>query len=257
MIIPDEYRTTAEDVRRVIKREWNALGITWPMIARVEKDLFDPESMIETGATVALRGGARKITALLGAAGCGKTFEALRFAMLSFATGIYRGWAESNDDREPQFYLYEHRPRVNLYGFFKAMDVAQLNRFEPEERKKIERKSFLIIDDVGAEPTDRDGWMQANLDAIIDHRWTQRLTTVVTSNLAVADFQLRYGARVVDRIASSGGFHGCGSSSLRASHPLPDSGPMDLRIADRIYSPPPMALLRRIREEADDEHSDD
>lgn len=63
--------------------------------------------------------------------------------------------------------------------------------------KKAMDADVLIIDDLGAQkPTE---WKDAKLDEIIDHRYAEALSTIITTNAAPKDIS----ARVVSRINSN------------------------------------------------------
>lgn len=65
---------------------------------------------------------------------------------------------------------------------------------------RIMAARFLILDDLGVEILDHSGAFLWCLFEVINHRWSNRLPTVITSNLSPADFGPRYGHRVIDRL---------------------------------------------------------
>ena len=66
--------------------------------------------------------------------------------------------------------------------------------------EKIMRERVIVIDDLGVEYLDKNGYFSHRLDELIDERYSNYRKTVITTNLNAKDFQARYGARVADRI---------------------------------------------------------
>lgn len=100
--------------------------------------------------------------------------------------------------------------------FARAVEVSRLSLFDHDGKvtvARMRRVSMLVIDDLGVEGLN-DGW-RSTFEDVLDARYQERLDTVMTSNLDVAAFKLRYGARVIDRIRHDGAIVSCGSESLR------------------------------------------
>lgn len=100
--------------------------------------------------------------------------------------------------------------------FARAVEVSRLSLFDGDGKAtvaRMRRVSLLVIDDLGVEGLN-DGW-RATFEDVLDARYQERLDTVMTSNLDVAGFKLRYGARVTDRIRHDGAIVSCGSESMR------------------------------------------
>ena len=62
------------------------------------------------------------------------------------------------------------------------------------------RERVIVIDDLGVEYLDKNGYFSHRLDELIDERYSNYRKTVITTNLNAKAFQTRYGARVADRI---------------------------------------------------------
>ena len=94
-----------------------------------------------------------------------------------------------------------------------ATEIAVKSReFEYNEaemyRKKLQRVEWLVLDDVGVEHDPR-GYMQTFYHSIIDHRYSQQMQTLITTNLKKdgkkKDSLLkRLGDRVVSRLYHKG-----------------------------------------------------
>jgi DNA replication protein DnaC len=75
--------------------------------------------------------------------------------------------------------------------------------------------SRLVIDDLGEEFNDTKGNFLAVLDEAVSDRIANLRPTVITTNLDVEAFKLRYGARVTDRIRGSGRWFAVAGESMR------------------------------------------
>ena len=78
----------------------------------------------------------------------------------------------------------------------------------------IQQAAALVVDDLGTEYLDGKGFFLANFDALVNHRYSHRLPTVITTNLKVDEFR-KYGVRVVDRIREVGVFLSVNAPSMR------------------------------------------
>lgn len=64
---------------------------------------------------------------------------------------------------------------------------------------RAQNAAFLVLDDLGAEkPTE---WVQEKLFALVNHRYSMELPTVVTTNLMPDELSERVGQRTVSRLA--------------------------------------------------------
>lgn len=73
---------------------------------------------------------------------------------------------------------------------------------------------ILGIDDLGMEQNnDR---IQAIIEIILNHRYTEEMTTIITTNLSMERFKERYSERIVDRIREWGIFYEITDTSFRA-----------------------------------------
>lgn len=86
----------------------------------------------------------------------------------------------------------------------------------PDERSKLEQKlqtvSILVIDDLGMEY--EKGWVTAKIRAIINDRYNEEKSTIITTNLE-KDINDRYVNGMLDRIASTSTFSNFSGKSLR------------------------------------------
>jgi len=97
--------------------------------------------------------------------------------------------------------------------FITAKAFGSMSPYSDDARAVVLAKR-LVLDDLGAEYADAKGFFLANLDALIDHRYAQRLGTIITTNLGSQAFKA-YGDRVLDRLRESGSFKQVFGKSLR------------------------------------------
>lgn len=120
---------------------------------------------------------------LSGEVGCGKTYAAMAFY-------IEKGYGIFIDATE-------------LYGLYDMRYKSE--KFDELCGSRIMTSRVLIIDDLGAEPDNNQGYY-AFLDMLINKRYADMLTTLITTNLNKKDFKARYPDRIYDRIREWGNF---------------------------------------------------
>jgi DNA replication protein DnaC len=101
----------------------------------------------------------------------------------------------------------------NRARFITAPELAKVSPYDGEG-DWIQQAAALVVDDLGTEYLDGKGFFLANFDALVNHRYSHRLPTVITTNLKVDEFR-RYGVRVVDRIREVGVFLSVNAPSMR------------------------------------------
>lgn len=155
---------------------------TFPRHAAI---LFSDEFEADDPAIVAmakcLADSKRTIVVLAGRTGNGKTMAAL-YAANEIAAG------------DPD----------ELPAFTSATELARSSRYEREDRDRILKASSLIIDDLGAEFPDSKGSFRVDVDELVDAFYSTERRLIITTNLSFAEFEERYGQRVVDRLAEAG-----------------------------------------------------
>lgn len=104
----------------------------------------------------------------------------------------------------------------NAYFIPMANLMDRLFSGTPDERSKLEQKlqtvSLLVIDDLGMEY--EKGWVTAKIRAIINNRYNEEKSTIITTNLE-KDINDRYVDGMLDRIASTSTFSNFNGESLR------------------------------------------
>ena len=81
-----------------------------------------------------------------------------------------------------------------------AKDIAQLSG-KPEQLTAYQTIPLLFLDDLGREPTEvmRYGNVTSPITELLEYRYNQRLTTLVTTNLEPSEVRQKYGDRIADR----------------------------------------------------------
>lgn len=67
--------------------------------------------------------------------------------------------------------------------------------------KILQATPLLFLDDLGREPTEvmRYGNVTSPITELLEYRYNQRLTTIVTTNLEPSEIREKYGDRIADR----------------------------------------------------------
>lgn len=87
--------------------------------------------------------------------------------------------------------------------FIKATDMANMIIEDRNEFRIIKNTKFLLIDDLGAEPTEliTYGMPYRPFDELLDYRYELLLPTIISSNLTATDIGQKYNdPRIVDRM---------------------------------------------------------
>jgi DNA replication protein DnaC len=182
----------------------------------------------ETAAITAVRellDGDRPLLVLAGPRGTGKTVAAgyaVAERMRRKLETIEANARASGKDperalREYKYRLFRDRERWGWRGpeFLTAHQLSRVSRFDDETWNALETTPLLIVDDLGVELLDRSGNLASAIDALVNARYAADLRFVATTNLSLADFEHRYGERVIDRLHESGNFFACVGASLR------------------------------------------
>ena len=100
-----------------------------------------------------------------------------------------------------------------------ASRVSRVSGFN-DQLDKMMSSALMVIDDLGVEYLDKNGYFNHRLDELIDDRYSNYRKTIITTNLNSKDFQSRYGDRVADRIREGikhgGGYLEFNEVSMRA-----------------------------------------
>lgn len=95
-----------------------------------------------------------------------------------------------------------HHKGVNI-GFkrLESVELYQMYKYKYSEFEEIKKSPLLAIDDFGVEPVFVNvfGTDISPISEILYHRYQNRLTTIITTNLGVDEIRKRYGDRIADR----------------------------------------------------------
>lgn len=101
-------------------------------------------------------------------------------------------------------------PMANLVDDIFSLQGEERIRFQ----NRLDTTDLLVIDDLGMEFDKEDSWVKAKIRAIVNNRYNDVKSTIVTTNLG-ADIQNRYVAGMLDRIRSTSEFVNFSGKSLR------------------------------------------
>jgi DNA replication protein DnaC len=179
--------------------------------AEILKRLKIPPALKIHGQEEAWRGGL-----LFGPVGAGKSHKAacrllgayrthtrLQAARASESVGV-RLWSAG---RDPELGNPAARRPVGIFAgiptLLMQLRSAMHNDGRPDDiRRPVLYSKFAVLDDLGSDrPTD---WAREELYVIINHRWSNELETIVTSNLDLNGLAAVYGDRIVSRIVGFG-----------------------------------------------------
>lgn len=137
---------------------------------------------------------------------------------------------------------------------------AEIGKDRGEHMRRAAGARLMVLDDMGYEFKDEKGWMDGLLDELVNRRYEAQAPTLVTTNLALPDFQARYGgdsktpSRLYRRLRDMAGPKGFSSVELceldgPACHP-PSRSPREVVREDdtfvRCDEKALEALLRRV-----------
>jgi DNA replication protein DnaC len=116
---------------------------------------------------------------LQGGYGCGKTHLAAAVANFAVSMGV------------PTLFLTVPDLLDTLRFAYKDEDITFENRFD-----EIRNAKLLVLDDFGTQ--NATGWAQEKLFQIINYRYINKLSTVVTTNLLLDEIEARIRSRLAD-----------------------------------------------------------
>ncbi len=110
--------------------------------------------------------------------------------------------ATSNQMDQEQARVFNHIIRLPRPALVGAQQIAEMAKQEDDGYMKARRRSFLIVDDLGAEPVGVKvfGSDVYPLIELITYRYDEMLPTVYTTNLTPDGVRSYYGERVADRL---------------------------------------------------------
>lgn len=88
--------------------------------------------------------------------------------------------------------------------FVRASTFAATSRYDRDERQQWLRANALVLDDAGAEYSDTKGSLMVDLDELIDTFYGDRRPLMITTNCNSAEFKVRFGERISDRLRECG-----------------------------------------------------
>lgn len=100
-----------------------------------------------------------------------------------------------------------------------AAEIPKLTGHENEHKLRgLRHARLLVVDDLGAEYSDKGGWVRAAIEDLILQRYDDGLRTLCTTNVYVpAEFKAKYTERLIDRIREADGYCVVGGVSMRGA----------------------------------------
>lgn len=145
--------------------------------------------MVHTDAIEAIAA-ARDLTVLSGRPGVGKSVAACLWLVANGSRDGYRMWIQ-------------------------AAELSRGFAYDPEQYWKAAKAHALVIDDVGVEYLDKSDRYLATFEELLSKRFACKRRTLLTTNLAPAEFKTKYGERIASRINEAGKFVVCVGQDLR------------------------------------------
>ena len=186
-----------EELRGQIEMSLRSQGIP----KRISDILMDVDAFLPTKAVQRTQRWMKTATkegwclVLSGGKGCGKSTAAGYWLMTDTQKR-----AEGSIDRPMptgrRWWTSSRMARESSYSYSEGME-------------KIMQTPLMVVDDMGVEYMDKNGFFRHRMDELLDERYSNYRKTVITTNLNWKDFVVRYGERVGDRIRE--GFPGGGA----------------------------------------------
>ncbi len=85
---------------------------------------------------------------------------------------------------------------ISILDYLELTKKGYLSQTDKEEKDSIMHTSLLVLDDIGVEVS--KDWVNNTLYHLINFRYSNKLTTIITSNVSIED--LKIDGRIKDRI---------------------------------------------------------
>ena len=174
-----------------------------------------------TEATSAAAQETSDILVLSGSPGCGKTVAAALW-IFRFVADPARWVFDDKPIKPPKkgeayYGCGPARPRFTSPApiWMTAARLSRQDRYDEDSMSDLLTTDRLVVDDLGGEYLDKNGFYMGLLDEIVNEREANKRPTIFTTNLNAKAFRDRYGERIYDRIKEGGRFIACGNVSMR------------------------------------------
>lgn len=113
--------------------------------------------------------------------------------------------------------LYEHIATIHIPQMFSAQDISSFASNDQEQFDKVKGCPFLVIDDIGIEPTRvlNYGTEISPIAEVLYYRYERNMMTILTTNKDFEQLSATYGERISDRLKEVASRIGYKSSSYR------------------------------------------
>lgn len=106
---------------------------------------------------------------------------------------------------------------------------------------KLVNTRLLVIDDLGAEDTQKD-WIMTEIESIIAERYNNRRSTIITTNLNRKELTRTYSMRIMDRLREAAEVVEFKGKSLRKNLTLSEEIERDTPLEDKPVEPKDLLL---------------
>lgn len=157
------------------------------------------------------------IVILQGRIGCGKTVAAYA-TLLMYQWPVYLDRANDYDnlDHYQKKYAQEFLQPSPQFKIIPARKILK-NALDDPDIYALD-KSLIMIDDLGTEYFTDKGWGISEWDYFFDCRYTNKLHTLITTNLTPDEFVIKYDQRILNRLKECAEWIPIKSGSLRKAH---------------------------------------
>jgi DNA replication protein DnaC len=173
---------------------------------RASGTVFEETQNVEQTEAIKAIENALDLLVLSGSPGCGKTIAAAMWV-----------WQYVREPKRWKQSQYDHQ--ISFTGskpiWITAARLSRWDRYDEDAMKELLTTKRLVVDDLGGEYLDKNGFYTGLLDELVNEREANKCPTIFTTNLNAQAFRDRYGERIYDRIKEGGRFVACGNVSMR------------------------------------------
>lgn len=126
-------------------------------------------------------------------------------------------WLAAQKPSCPAYWDKEKKAQVRLPAWWTGPQLSRTSAFGPELDALLKHHGPIVIDDLGVEYSDRNGFMITLVDSLMDARYSEVRPLLITTNLNGQAFRERYGDRVADRLREDAAFCEFNAESMRGA----------------------------------------
>lgn len=116
-------------------------------------------------------------------------------------TSMAAALVRQNYDTGRSSYFVEMVQLVDTLRTMMSVNPKELVDYD----RKLRNVSLLVLDDLGSESRGKD-WVLDKIESIVSYRYSHNKSTIITSNLTLAEMEMTYTLRILDRLRESAAF---------------------------------------------------